>query len=287
MRICTFTSPSGQSWGVIEGDGIVDLGIRPEVEAPTFQHALATSSLLDVAMYAAGCTADWSLDQVRLRPPVPDPGKILCVGLNYADHVTEMNRDRADDPTIFTRFADTLIGHGDAIAKPSFSEQLDFEGELAVVIGVPARHVTTEQAMEHIAGYTCFNDASLRDFQRHTHQFTPGKNFPATAPCGPWMVTRDDLTDFSAAKLTTSLNGEVVQSASLDHMVHSVAEVVAYCSQWTELRSGDLIAMGTPGGVGAGRTPPLWMKDGDVCEVSITGIGTLTSPVEEVRHHAG
>ena len=181
--------------------------------------------------------------------------------------------------TLFIRLTDTLLGHRQPVLKPTVSDHLDFEGELALVIGKGGRAISEADALSHVAGYTCFNDVSVRDWQRHTGQITPGKNFPASGPLGPWLVTADEIPDPARLTLTTRLNGEVVQNAPTDDLIFTVPVIIAYVSAFTPLAPGDVISTGTPGGVGFRRDPPLWMKDGDTIEVDISGIGTLSNPV--------
>jgi 2-keto-4-pentenoate hydratase/2-oxohepta-3-ene-1,7-dioic acid hydratase in catechol pathway len=220
-----------------------------------------------------------ALDAVTFLPPIPDPDKIICVGLNYLTHILEGGREPPKQPTIFTRWANTQVGHGQPMVRPNASETLDFEGELAVVIGRTCRHVAPEDAASVIAGYSCYNDGSVRAWQRHSSQFGPGKNFPATGGFGPFLVTPDEAGDITRASLVTRLNGVEVQRATVDDLVFDVPKLVAYCSTFTQLEPGDVIITGTTGGVGAYREPPLWMKPGDVVEVEITGLGTLRNPV--------
>jgi 2-keto-4-pentenoate hydratase/2-oxohepta-3-ene-1,7-dioic acid hydratase in catechol pathway len=192
-------------------------------------------------------------------------------------HIREMGRERPDKPVLFTRFAASVVGHGQPLVKPLASEQFDFEGELAVIIGRRARRVSRERALDYVAGYSCFNDGSVRDFQRHSAQFTPGKNFHASGAFGPWLVTTDEVPDPRALRLTTRLNGEVVQDESVGELCFDVPALIEYCSIFAQLEPGDVIVTGTPGGVGAGRKPPLWMKPGDTIEVEIEGIGKLSN----------
>jgi 2-keto-4-pentenoate hydratase/2-oxohepta-3-ene-1,7-dioic acid hydratase in catechol pathway len=182
---------------------------------------------------------------------------------------------------MFIRFTDTLVGHGGELIRPKVSDNFDFEGELAVVIGKPARHVTAEQALDHVAGYTCFVDGSVRDYQKFS--VTSGKNFPGTGPLGPWLVTPDEIPDPSKLTLTTRLNGSQVQHSPTDLLIYSIPQIIAFCSDFTQLSPGDVIATGTPEGVGHSRKPPLWMKPGDVLEVEISGIGTLRAHVADER----
>lgn len=217
----------------------------------------------------------------RLLPVIPNPGKIFCVGLNYKSHVAEMKRADSEHPAIFTRFADSLSAHGALLPKPAATARFDFEGELAVIIGKGGRRIAQAEAFEHIAGYACFNDGTARDWQRHTHQWTPGKNFPATGPLGPFMATRQAIPDVNALTLETRLNGQVMQRASLADLIFTLPVIIEYISGFTTLSPGDVIATGTPGGVGDKREPPVYMKSGDVIEVQITDLGTLRNVVAD------
>jgi acylpyruvate hydrolase len=226
------------------------------------------------------------LASVTLLPPLSHPEKIVCIGLNYVDHSAESGFKQPDFPTVFNRFNSSLIGHGSAIIKPPQSEQLDYEGELVAVIGKSARHVSEENALDHVIGYSVFNDASIRDYQFKAPQWTPGKNFDNTGAFGPYFVTADALPKGCAGlKLETRLNGQAVQSASISDMVFSVARLVSILSSFMTLKPGDVIVTGTPSGVGLARKPPLWMKPGDVVEVEIENIGLLRNPVvAELTH---
>jgi 2-keto-4-pentenoate hydratase/2-oxohepta-3-ene-1,7-dioic acid hydratase in catechol pathway len=228
---------------------------------------LATAPVIDLAT-------------VSLLPPVPHPEKIVCIGLNYVDHSAESGFKQPDFPTVFNRFNSSLIGHGAAIIKPPQSEQLDYEGELAAIIGKAARHVSEADALDYVVGYSVFNDASIRDYQFKAPQWTPGKNFDNTGAFGPCFVTSDALPKGCAGlKLETRLNGQVVQSASITDMVFSVARLVSILSSFMTLKPGDVIVTGTPSGVGLARKPPLWMKPGDVVDVEIEKIGLLRNPI--------
>jgi 2-keto-4-pentenoate hydratase/2-oxohepta-3-ene-1,7-dioic acid hydratase in catechol pathway len=208
------------------------------------------------------------------------PAKILCVGVNYRPHIEEMGREVPDYPVVFTRFASSLVGPDEPVIRPWVSEQFDFEGELAIVIGKAARHVSRDDALGYVAGYCCFLDGSVRDWQRHTGQFTPGKNFDRSGAIGP-MVAAANIPDPAALELTTRVNGERMQQGRVADLVFDIPMLIAYCSTFTELQPGDVIATGTPGGVGAARTPPVWLKDGDLVEVDIPGIGVLRNPVQD------
>jgi acylpyruvate hydrolase len=217
---------------------------------------------------------------VTLLPPVSNPEKIICIGLNYVDHSAESGFKQPDFPTVFGRFNSSLIGDGAAIIKPPQSEQLDYEGELVAIIGKTARHVSEANALDHVVGYSIFNDASIRDYQFKAPQWTPGKNFDDTGAFGPCFVMADALPKgCEGLMLETRLNGQTVQKASISDMVFSVAKLVSILSSFMTLKPGDVIVTGTPSGVGLARKPPLWMKPGDVVEVEIESIGVLRNPV--------
>ncbi|BEV02530.1 fumarylacetoacetate hydrolase family protein [Novosphingobium olei] len=270
----SFRRPDGtKSFGRIDGDSIDDLG-TPGV-ASFLKDALGG----DLAALVP--TGRFARSAVRLLPVVPNPGKILCIGLNYATHVAETGRDQKEYPAVFTRWADTLVADGEPLLRPVESTRFDYEGELAVVIGKGGRRIARANAMAHVAGYSVFNDASVRDWQRHNIQFTPGKNFPATGAFGPALVTPDAVADLSSQRVTTTLNGQVVQDQPISDLIWDIPFLIEYCSTFTELHPGDVIATGTPGGVGDKRNPPLYMKAGDRVEVSIGSIGTLSNPVND------
>ena len=224
------------------------------------------------------------LRELALLPPLAAQSQLICVGINYADHAAETGHDAQAAPVVFLRHLRGVVGHGQALWAPRDSPQFDYEGELAVVIGRGGRHIAASGAMAHVAGYSCFMDGSVRDVQRAS--VTAGKNFPRSAALGPWITTCDEVPDPAALLLQTRINGRTVQSAPTATMLHGVAQLVAYCSTWTELHPGDVIATGTPAGVGARRTPPLWLRAGDVVEVSIEGVGVLANPVEAERRGA-
>ncbi|MDI6028447.1 fumarylacetoacetate hydrolase family protein [Corticibacterium sp. UT-5YL-CI-8] len=270
MQFVSFEFEGKASWGRLEGDQIVDLGAT----APDLKAAIAAGQLGAGASGPARARA-----AVRLLPVIPNPGKILCVGHNYEEHRVETGRDPTEHPSIFTRFADTLIGADDPIVLPRVSTNLDYEAELAVVIGKGGRHIAEADAMAHVAGFSCFNDASIRDWQWHTKQFIPGKNFPGTGPFGPSLVTPDEIADLDAVSVESYLNGTRMQGATLDHMLFSIPTIIAYVSAFTPLSPGDVIATGTPGGVGAKRNPPVWMKAGDEIEIRVSGVGSLRNRI--------
>lgn len=274
MAFVSFRRADGTTgFGRLHGDDIADCSAVPGTPA-SLKAAIAAGSLdglADGPMLAAR--------DVLLLPVIPDPGKILCVGHNYESHRQETGRAKVDHPSIFLRFADTLIADRQPILRPRVSTNLDFEGELAVVIGRGGRAIAEGDALAHVAGYACFNDASVRDWQWHTTQFAPGKNFPGTGAFGPQLVTPDDAGDLNDVHVITRFNDVVVQDQPIRDMIFSIARIIAYVSTFTPLSPGDVIATGTPGGVGAKRTPPLWMQSGDRVEVSIGPVGTLTNHI--------
>jgi 2-keto-4-pentenoate hydratase/2-oxohepta-3-ene-1,7-dioic acid hydratase in catechol pathway len=279
MKLLSFERNGQPGFGVLVGDGVVDASERLAGKPRGLREALAAGALPALQRLAV-LPADFALREVTFAPVIPDAAaKLLCVGVNYLPHIREMGREQPDRPVIFVRFRDSIVGHGHALIKPRESEQLDFEGELAVVIGKRARRVAKEHALEYIAGYSCFNDGSVRDFQRHSGQFTPGKNFHASGAFGPWLVTTDEITDPRELTLTTRLNGAVMQHESVGELCFDVPQLIEYCSTWTQLEPGDVIVTGTPGGVGAGRKPPVWMQPGDTVEVELSKIGTLRNQV--------
>jgi len=280
MKLLSYQRQGQASWGLLSEDGgVIDGPPLTQGRYPSLRAALQAQALPDIAHAARGRAADFGLDDVQLLPVIPDPGKILCVGLNYEEHRRETQRAPTGEPTLFLRVASSQVGHGQAILCPAESHKLDYEGEIAVVIGKRGRRISEADAYGHIAGYAPYNDASVRDWQQHTTQWTPGKNFDATGAFGPWMVTRDDVPDGADLSLTTRLNGEVVQHASTAQLIFGIARLIHYISRFATLEPGDVIVTGTPGGVGFKRTPPLFMQDGDVVEVEVAGVGCLSNRV--------
>ena len=277
MRIVSYETAEGASFGLVSGKGIIDVRRRLGLRYVDVRTVLEVGAL-ELLAAQAGAEPDVALSDVAFLPAVPGERKVLCVGLNYRAHVAESaGREVPENPRIFARLADTVIGHGAPMWRPRNSEQFDYEGELAVVIGKPGRHIPAARALEHVAAYTCFNDGSVRDFQKHS--VTAGKNFPRTGPLGPWLVTADEIPDPAALTLTTRVNGQTMQSAGTEDMILTVQELIAYVSAFTPLAPGDVMATGTPEGVAHARRPPPWLKPGDVVEVEIGGIGTLRNPV--------
>ncbi|HWX32003.1 MAG TPA: fumarylacetoacetate hydrolase family protein, partial [Steroidobacteraceae bacterium] len=276
----SYTRNGTRGYGAVVEGGIIELQSKLGDRYPDLRAALSGDALHEIHNIIGAKPAIIPLDRVSLLPVIPNPDKILCVGLNYATHVAETRRPDSKYPSIFTRFSDTQVGHGAPVLRPTFSERFDWEGELAVVIGRGGRHIPQTHALDHVAGYSCYNDVSVRDWQRHTHQFTPGKNFPGTGAFGPWLVTTDEIPDVTALTVTTRVNGKVMQQASVKDLIFPVPVIIEYVSTFTPLAPGDVIATGTPGGVGDRREPPLYLKDGDTVEVEIDRIGVLRNSVQ-------
>ena len=280
MKFISFKTGSRVSWGAIQDGAIVDLGRRTGI--PSLAQFLASSGLEAARALVDGAAPDARWDEVTLLPVIPEPEKIICVVRNYTEHHKEMvdaglNLSLGEYPPIFLRVFRSLAAHHGPLVIPGVSSSLDWEGELAVVIGKAGRHIPESRAMEHVAGYACFNDASVREWQFHAKQIASGKNFEATGGFGPWLVSADELDLDRGLRLQTRVNGELVQSASTAQMIFSVPRLINYISTIFTLVPGDVIATGTPSGVGVSRTPPRYLQDGDVCEVEIEGVGTLVN----------
>jgi len=278
MKLISYRRGSAASYGILTPDGrVIDLAVRMGSAAPTLQACLAGGGLAELARFA-GEAPDFDVGEIDLLPVIPDPAHVVCIGLNYEEHRAETARPVAAHPTIFFRVAESLQAHGKPLLIPRESDQFDFEGELALIIGRLARRVTEADAWSYVAGVCCSNDATVRDWQYHTHQFGPGKNFPYTGALGPALVTTDELPENKVMTLETRVNGKVVQRADTGQMIFSVQRLLAYISTFMTLWPGDVILTGTPGGVGAKRKPPLWLHDGDVVEVEIEHVGLLSNP---------
>ena len=278
MRVISFEYRGTPSFGVLTDAGVVDAGARLTGEFSDLREVLRAEALGRLSELAHS-EADIPEKDITYLPVVPNASKILCVGINYLSHIKETGRDVPEYPVLFTRFADSVVGHNCPMIRPRVSTDFDYEGELAVIIGKRARHVPRTEAMSYVAGYSCFNEGSIRDFQYHTIQFTAGKNFYKSGGFGPWMVTSDEQPDPEAFHLQTRLNGEVLQDAPVSDLCFNIPQLIEYCSSWTPLEPGDVIVTGTPGGVGRIRKPPIWMKPGDVAEIDIKGVGVLRNTI--------
>lgn len=274
MKFASFTAQGRAAWGLVQGDMVADLSsVFPDLKS-----ALAADGLAFAASKAEAAPK-LALSAITYLPVLPNPDKIFCIGLNYADHVKETGRSDSEYPAVFARFANTQTGHLGPLVLPRNSTQFDYEGELAIVIGRGGRHISRADSWSHIAGYACYDEGSVRDFQRHTHQFHPGKNFPQTGAFGPCLVTPDEVGDLAKLRLQTRVNGTVLQDALIEQMIFDIPRQIEYCSSFTRLEPGDVIVTGTPGGVGSRRTPPIWLKEGDVVEIEIDRVGLLRNTV--------
>ena len=304
MRLVSFASPFGPRLGWVEGDRVVDLSAAYAAYLQEQGHpqALAHASTLlppdataflelglpawerarTAAAFGLGSPRPWlvlPLAGVQLLPPVPRPPKVVCLGLNYRDHAAEANMPLPTHPPLFPKYTSSLVGPGEPIPVPRVSDRVDYEAELVVVVGRRGRHVTEEDAMEYVAGYTLMNDVSIRDFQMQTSQWTAGKIFHRSTPVGPMLVSADEIPDPHRLDIELSVNGTTLQRSNTAEMIFKVPAILAYISQICELEPGDLIATGTPAGVGFTRKPPVFLKPGDTVTVRATGLGELTNPV--------
>ena len=273
MKFSSYRHQGQDGWGQITDAGITPLA---SADFPTLLSALRAGQL--EALAAVGKAAALPLAEITFLPVITEPGKIFCVGHNYEAHRIETQRDPTQHPLLFMRVAESQTAHGQPILLPPESSQLDYEGEIAVVIGKAGRRIAEADAWSHVAGYSAYNDGSVRDWQKHTIQFTAGKNFSATGAFGPWLVTRGEIADGQELSLQTRLNGELMQSTTTASMIFPIPVLIAYISTFTSLQPGDVIVTGTPGGVGVKRTPPVWMKVGDGVEVEGSGVGVLRNP---------
>lgn len=279
MAFVSFKAGGRHSYGIVCNGGVFDLGSRIGSTLPDLKSFLSAKALGLVDDITTPDITDYDMEEIEFLPVIPNPAKVLCVGLNYDEHRRETGRAETKHPSTFTRFPDTLIGNGAPIILPPNSTSLDYEGELAVIIGRPTFRINEDEALDFVGGYTVFNDATIRDWQHHTHQFTPGKNFPGTGALGPFLITPQEAGDLADKRIETQVNGITMQSATLGDMIFSVAQIIAYISGFTRLAEGDVIATGTPGGVGFKRNPQIFLKDGDQVKVSIEGIGSLINTV--------
>ncbi len=284
MKLLSFIHQGRETWGALIGsDAIVDLG-KALPQYPTLMDYISSGAYLQASQDVANRSTDVKLADITFLPVIPKPEKIICAVRNYMDHHQEvlaagMHRELSEEPPIFLRVWRSQVAHGQPIICPKVSNSLDWEGELAVIIGKEGRNISEADAFDHVAGYSCYNDGSIREWQFHAKQIASGKNFESTGGFGPWMVTSDEIKPNQQLKLITRLNGEVVQSSHTGQMIFSIAKLISYASTIFTLVPGDVIATGTPAGVGWSRKPQWFMKPGDVCEVEIEGIGTLVNPI--------
>ena len=285
MKLISFLRHGNPTYGIISGQGddmrVLDLKPLLGDKAPDLRSLITQNMTAAAADALAKHPATLKFAELELLPVIPNPDKILCVGLNYQDHVAETGRALTEMPAIFVRMPASQVAHGQAIVRPPESFRLDYEGEIAIVISEGGRRIQEADAWKHIAGYSCYNDGSIRDWQNHTTQWTAGKNYWRTGGFGPWLVTADEIAPNQKMTLTTKLNGVELQRATTDMMIHSIPRQIAYISSFIPLLPGDVIVTGTPGGVGNKRTPQLYMKDGDVVEIEVDAVGILRNSVKD------
>ena len=289
MKFVSYQSDGDNRYGIVKGAGVIDISRRVGTKYPDLRAFIAADNWRTMAeQWLASEAVDHAYDSLELLSVIPYPEKILCVALNYHDHIAEANkalpggRETPKYPVVFVRFPDSLVGHRADLVRPQASEHFDYEAELLVVIGRHTpRRVKKEDALNYVFGYAAMNEGSIRDFQFHSRQLTPGKNFAQSGSTGPWLVTADEVPDPQNLDIQFRLNGQLLQSANTSDMIFSVAELIAYITQWLPLKPGDMIASGTMGGVGFTRTPPIFMKPGDNAEVNIAGVGTLSNGVRD------
>jgi 2-keto-4-pentenoate hydratase/2-oxohepta-3-ene-1,7-dioic acid hydratase in catechol pathway len=279
MKLAKVESGGRWAYGLIIGKVAHILGGWTTGASHDATFDLPARSLADLEQLARESVEAIALDGILLLPPIGSASKLICLGLNYRAHLAEANEAITANPGLFTKMADALVGHGAPVIRPKVSEHFDYEGEIAVVIGRAGRHIAKADALSHVFGYTIMLDGSVRDYQRHS--VSAGKNFFHSGSLGPWVVTADEIPDPAMLSLETRLNGEVVQATTADLMIFDIPTAIEYISRWTPLAPGDVIATGTPAGVGAMRQPPLWMKHGDRIEITVSHIGTLRNPVHD------
>ena len=281
MKLISFLRSGSASYGVVVGEKVLDLMPLLGSEAADLKTVIEKNLVPRINGLLASHQPDLTFAQLTLLPVIPNPDKIVCVGLNYHDHVKETGRELTEKPAIFLRLNDSQVAHGQNMVRPLESHRLDYEGEIAVIIGKGGRRIQEADAWNHIAGYACYNDGSVRDWQNFTTQWIPGKNFFKTGGFGPWMVTADEIAPNQVMTLTTKLNGQEMQRTTTDMMIHSIPRQLAFISTVIALKAGDVIVTGTHGGVGNKRTPQVFMKPGDVIEIEVDAIGVLRNGIED------
>ena len=279
MKLVSFSRLGKAGFGAVVKDGVIDLTGKLDPDVNTIKELISLHMEDQAEEFIAGKNKDLSFSDIIFLPVIPDPEKIMCVGLNYVEHKKETGRPDVDNPTIFTRFADSQVAHMQPMIKPDNSDRFDYEAEMAIIIGKGGRFISEDEALNHIAGYACYNDGSIRNYQRHTSQYTPGKTFPGTGSFGPYMVTPGEVGDYRKLPIELRLNGNIMQKATLADLIFPIPRLISYISEFTALSSGDVIVTGTPGGVGDKRNPPVYMVPGDIVEVDIGMLGVLRNPI--------
>ena len=280
MKFVSFLLKGQAKFGISDDKNITDLTGKIK-GANTLKELIANKGISESKEYAKKNSGNISLDQIQYLPVIPNPGKIICVGLNYSEHVKETGRTVEQNPVIFLRVPESQTAHKQPIQKPKVSTHLDYECEMAVIMGDAGKHIKPENALNHIVGYSCYNESTVRDWQQHTRQFGMGKNFEKTGSFGPHMVLAENISDYTKLSIQTRLNGKVMQDAKLSQLIFDIPTLISYVSKAIPWRAGDVLVTGTPGGVGFKRKPPIFMKEGDQVEVEISEIGILSNIIKD------
>ncbi|WP_151803216.1 fumarylacetoacetate hydrolase family protein [Acinetobacter guillouiae] len=280
MKLLSFSIQGQQLFGLVKDQSVINLKKHLANKYADLKSLLAEDNFIEIVKSAENATADYALADIQFEAVIPNPEQIFCIGLNYTDHVQETQQEVTEKPMIFFRLAPSQVGHNQPLLRPVEAEQFDYEGEIAIVIGKGGRRIAKENAWDHIAGYSCYNDASVRDWQRHTAQWGPGKNFFQTGSFGPWLVTKDEIKPNEIMTLTTRVNGQELQHTQTTQLIHDIPSLINYISTFTPLNAGDVIVSGTPGGIGLKRTPPILLQEGDVVEIEVDKIGILKNIVK-------
>ena len=282
MKFVSFLLKGQAKFGISDGKNLTDLTGKIN-DANTLKELISKKGIQEAKEYAKKNPGDISLDQIEYLPVIPNPGKIICVGLNYSEHVKETGRTVEQNPVIFLRVPESQTAHKQPIQRPKVSTHLDYECEMAAIMGEAGKHIKPENALKHIVGYSCYNESTVRDWQQHTRQFGMGKNFEKTGSFGPHMVLAESIPDYTKLSIQTRLNGKVMQKANLSQLIFDIPTLISYISKAIPWRAGDVLVTGTPGGVGFKRKPPIFMKDGDQVEVEISEIGILSNIIKDEK----
>ncbi len=280
MKFVSFLLKGSPKFGISDGKSITDLTNKIS-GSKTLKELISNNGINDAKKYAKENPGSINVDEIEFLPLIPNPGKIICVGLNYSDHVNEIGITLEKNPVIFLRVPESQTAHKQIIQKPKVSNHLDYEGEMAVIMSNAGKHIEPKNALKHIAGYSCYNESTVRDWQQHTKQFTMGKNFEKTGSFGPYMVLAEEISDYKKLTIQTRLNDKVMQEASLSQLIFDIPTLISYISKAMPWQAGDVLVTGTPGGVGFKRNPPVYMKDGDKVEVEIKNVGILTNTIKD------
>jgi len=283
MKFVSFLLKNKARFGISDGKTITDLTHQIS-EAKDLKELILKNGIEKAKKYAKENPGKINFDEIKFLPTIPNPGKIICVGLNYADHVDEIGLTNQKNPTIFLRVTESQTAHKEIIQKPEVSKYLDYECELAVIMGEGGKNIKPDDAFKYIVGYSCYNECTIRDWQEHTSQFTMGKNFEKTGSFGPWMALAEDIPDYTKLTIETRLNGKTMQKAKLSQLIFNIPNLISYISKAMPWKAGDVLVTGTPGGVGFKRKPPIYLKDGDDVEVEISNIGILLNKVKNEKN---